>query len=183
MPALDNIPRPQLPAEPSLQNLTMETSTETLLTIQDQLDQASVGSLPKLYERRREAIMHVRHFWLTALLSHPAFSLIITASDTQLLRHLAHIDLTTYHNGFELSFTFGTNKYFSSTTLSKRYTHTDAGRTITPAKIAWSPPLKSPRTGFFYWLNDSRDSAQLGELIQEHVFPHAIELYFGTYDA
>lgn len=139
-----------------------------------------------IYDQRRYIILQTPNFWLTALLSHPALSLIVTSEDAMLLRQLTDLDVRlsdTNTADFDIVLTFSTNPYFSNETISKHYTCTDHhGRVVANMDVSWSDSHKSSKSGFFAWLcNDTRDSSHLGELIRQQIFTHAIELYFGTY--
>lgn len=154
-----------------------------------------------LYDRRKELVMNVNYFWLKALVNHPALSLVITDIDSRILRKLVDIDVVPVRSGFgghaedfEILFTFAANEYFENLCLVKRYTHSDEnGRSVGVDDIRWKGDWgerileKKGRFGgslsmFFRWIaEDTRDAADLGELIKKEVYPRAIEIYFGTY--
>lgn len=172
---------------------------------------ATPPPLLELYHTRRQITTHIPSFWLTVLLSHPAFTLIVTACDAHVLRHLVDVDIqpvetATHHTDFQLVLAFDTaNPYFSHTRLVKTYLHSDNnGRVVGIAAVTWNATqqqqpqhenshFQSPHdddvldpshlsSGFFHWLlQDSNDSANLGELIRDTIFPNAIDLYFGTF--
>lgn len=160
---------------------------------------SSSSPLRELYQRRRLVIDKIPTFWLSVLLNHPAFTFLVTSADTRMLHHLTDIDVrpvkhTSHPDDFEVVFAFTANPFFSSASLAKRYVHADEnGRVVHVAPIAWKSPPASLlpdssldstdlAAGFFDWLsNDHSDSSHLGELIRDQIFPHAIELYFGTY--
>lgn len=160
-----------------------------------------LGIRTALYDHRKELIMNVNYFWLKALVNHPALSLLITDIDSRILRKLVDIDIVNVHSGldahaddYEIWFTFAGNEYFEDTCLVKRYTHSDeSGRNIGVHDIRWKGDwgertlAKKGRFGaslstFFRWIaEDTRDAADLGDLIKREVYPRAIELYFGAY--
>lgn len=190
-----------------------ESRAALLLTIQEKIDDAMkhlvlvTTSLPMLksppfsehFHSRKQITQKVPGFWLSVLLSHPAFTFLISSADSHILQHLVDIDLRSaeqpsHADDFDVVFTFEPNSFLSSTTLSKRYMHSDTkGRVVGAASIVWksSPSAIFPDSsldsfditfGFFDWLsNDQTDSSHLGELIRDQIFPHAISLYFGTY--
>lgn len=181
--------------------MDFDSSTAALLMLQEQLDdinrdsQLSPRSRPHLsplhlpiFEQRKEVVINIQHFWLKALVSHPAFSHLITTPDAVILRELLDVDVTespansTNPEDFHLTFTFAANPNFSEEFLRKEYYHTDHGRVITQTPIEWSGKNQPPKYGFFSWLmSDTLDSNHLGSLIKNDVFPRAIELYLGTY--
>lgn len=154
-----------------------------------------------LYDRRKELVMNVNYFWLKVLVNHPALSLLITDIDSRILRKLVDIDVTfapaehyRHADDFEIVFTFASNEYFEDASLTKRYTHSDEdGRTVSVHNIRWKDDWEErifTRKGrtreslstFFRWIvEDTRDAADLGELIRREVYPRALELFFGTY--
>lgn len=187
-----------------------DPSNSTLLALQAKIDEAlahhlrspvlppplHTAPLAQLLDHRRELVLSLPSFWLTALLSHPALTLLISASDTQILSHLLDIELqhpsSTTNNShshphdFSLVFTFATNPFFSANTLIKSYSHSDKhGRVVGTPPIPWrthDPPPLLRDASFLRWISaDTHDSAHLGELIRDVIFPHAIALYFGTF--
>eukprot|EP00178_Gracilaria_changii_P027853 TRINITY_DN922_c0_g1_i1.p2 TRINITY_DN922_c0_g1~~TRINITY_DN922_c0_g1_i1.p2 ORF type:complete len:208 (+),score=42.43 TRINITY_DN922_c0_g1_i1:516-1139(+) len=139
--------------------------------------------LSSLYERRRQLTADVAHFWLTVLLSHPAFMLLITADDSKLLRSLRDVHVSDSSPAqFEIRFEFERNHVFKDQYLRKRYIYSEhTGRVVindTPTWLVDRPPV----SGFCAWLvSDTRDSSLLGELFKQHVYPNAIDLYFGNF--
>lgn len=152
-----------------------------------------------VYERRKEVVMNVKYFWLKALINHPAFSLLITDVDSRILRKLVDVDVApvlgaTHRDDFEIVFTFASNEYFEDQCLVKRYSHSDQlGRVVGTHNIKWKGSRASDLiarkdrgrdtlSGFFRWITtDTRDTSSLGDLFKQVVYPHAIELFFGTY--
>lgn len=152
-----------------------------------------------VYDRRKEVVMNVKYFWFKALINHPAFSLRITDVDSRILRKLVDVDVApvqgaTHPDDFEIVFTFASNDYFKDQCLVKRYSHSDQfGRVVGTHDIKWKgrngTDLIARRgrggdclSGFFRWIAaDTRDTSSLGDLIKQEVYPHAIELFFGTY--
>lgn len=157
--------------------------------------------LRELYQARSQILNDVPSFWMTTMLSHPAFTFLINASDTQVLRYLTDLDVlprpkSSHATDFDIVLTFKPNPFFSETRLVKQYIHSDHhGRVVTVAPVSWTfhddPSVCSGSiveasqlmSGFFKWITtDIADNANLGELIRDQIFPYAIDLYFGTYN-
>lgn len=185
----------------------------SLLELQDKLDDVNrdsefaIGPAKEkyalvreaLYDRRRELVMHVPHFWLKALTTHPALSLLITDVDSRILSKLVDVDVTPVHNrtylqGFDIVFTFARNEWFEDVSLVKRYNYTDErGRVVGVHPIRWKADKHraiaagkgapaAALSGFFWWIaEDTSDALDLGDLIRQEVHPRALELFFGTY--
>lgn len=192
-----------------------ESPAASLLAVQQKIEDAvnefarvnpsaTIAASPTfrdLYQTRRQILTDIPSFWLTAMLSHPAFTFLINASDTQVLRHLVDLDVLPRSKSinaadFDLVFTFTPNPYFSETQLVKQYIHSEHnGRVVTVAPVSWTfqnkldlneNPMVDPcqlTSGFFSWIStDTVDNASLGELIRDQIFPYAINLYFGTFN-
>lgn len=152
-----------------------------------------------IFERRKELVKQVNYFWFKALINHPAFSLLITDVDSRILRKLVDVHVAPVHGGnhrddFEIVFTFDNNEFFEDRCLIKRYSHSDQfGRIVGVHDIKWKGTKAADLvarkgrgadslSGFFRWIaSDTRDSSSLGDLIRHEVYPHAIELFLGTY--
>lgn len=168
-----------------------QNTSSMLLTIQEKIEEADRHHQQNvLFERRKEVVMGIKYFWLIALTSHPALSLLITAEDSKILCHLVDMDVTPpchqQTETFEISFTFSSNAFFFEQTIVKKYTHTDKqGRLVSTPSLTWKPQRHIPTNQyptFFTWLtNDAIDSRHLGELLRTEIHPRAIELYLGTY--
>ncbi|KXN66025.1 NAP-domain-containing protein [Conidiobolus coronatus NRRL 28638] len=70
-----------------------------------------------------EKLEGIPDFWLTVLKNHPKISEYITENDEKALKYLRNISVEhlTEEPGFQLTFTFEKNEYFTNETLTKTY--------------------------------------------------------------
>jgi len=74
-------------------------------------------------EKPEEDIKGVPKFWLTVLKNNPSIGETITENDEDALSFIKDIKCTLYENskGFEITFHFAENPYFTDTVLTKKY--------------------------------------------------------------
>lgn len=141
-----------------------ESPAASLLAIQQKIEDAfqeqahitnSTASIAsplfrELYQARSLILNDIPSFWLTTMLSHPAFTFLINASDTQVLRYLNDLDVlphpkSPHATDFDIVLTFKPNPFFSETRLVKQYIHSDHhGRVVTVAPVH-GPSTTIPR--------------------------------------
>lgn len=188
---------------------TVDSPTALLLATQERLNDVfkefthisvtskELKSAPfvDLFTQRCQIVKTIPNFWLTVLLSHPAFTFLITSTETQILRYCIDIDVrpnnpqASHPGHFDIVFSFAPNPYLcnDSLTLVKRYTYSDTtGRVVHFASHLSFTDTQTldydEDLGLLDWLaHDTHDSAHLGELIRDQIFPFAIELFFGTF--
>lgn len=139
----------------------------------------------------------IPHFWLRALISHPAIGALITGSDCARLAALEHVSCVQENEAdFEVIFTFGANAYFHNRQLVKSYRNREwSGLCIGGTDIRWKHGMH-PREdvaahlsfhygmvphSFFDWLAAPADPRLLGTLIRDQILPDAIPLFHGSW--
>ncbi|XP_022856241.1 NAP1-related protein 2-like isoform X3 [Olea europaea var. sylvestris] len=130
-------------------------SVEKLQEIQDELEKINEEASEKVleveqkyneirkpvYDKRSDVIKSIPDFWLTAFLSHPAFSELLTEEDQKIFRYLSSLeveDSKDVKSGYTITFNFNPNPYFEDTKLTKIFTFLEEGTTkITATSIKW----------------------------------------------
>uniref|UniRef100_A0A803L950 NAP1-related protein 2 n=1 Tax=Chenopodium quinoa TaxID=63459 RepID=A0A803L950_CHEQI len=101
-----------------------------------------------VYDKRNEIIKSIPDFWLTAFLSHPALSELVTEEDHKVFKHLTSIDVEDskdVKSGYSITFNFSPNPYFEDTKLTKTFTFLDEGTTkVTATSIKWKEGMGIP---------------------------------------
>ncbi|XP_038972944.1 NAP1-related protein 2-like [Phoenix dactylifera] len=94
-----------------------------------------------VYVKRNEIIQSIPDFWLTAFLSHPALSDLLTEEDQKIFKYLVSLDVEDCQDlksGYSIIFNFSPNPYFEDTKLVKTYSFTEEGvANITGTTIKW----------------------------------------------
>ncbi|PKI77996.1 hypothetical protein CRG98_001616 [Punica granatum] len=130
-------------------------SIEKLQEVQDELEKINEEASDKVleveqkyneirkpvYDQRNEIIKSIPDFWLTAFLSHPSLSELLTEEDHKIFKYLSSLeveDSKDVKSGFSITFHFNLNPYFEDTKLTKTFTFLDEGTTkITAPSIKW----------------------------------------------
>lgn len=117
-------------------------SMERLQEAQDELDKANEEANDKvleieqtymekrrpIYQRRNEVIQKIPEFWLTAFLSHPHLSDLLTEDDQKAFKYLQSVnveDLGDIKSGYKITFEFVPNPYFEDSKLCKVFRYVD----------------------------------------------------------
>lgn len=117
-------------------------SMERLQEAQDELDKANEEANDKvleieqiymekrrpIYHRRSEVIQKIPEFWLTAFLSHPHLSDLLTDEDQKAFKYLQSVnveDLGDIKSGYKITFEFAPNPYFEDRELCKVFRYVD----------------------------------------------------------
>ncbi|KAK6128238.1 hypothetical protein DH2020_038011 [Rehmannia glutinosa] len=160
-------------------------SIETLQEIQDELEKINEEASEKVleveqkyneirkpvYDKRNNVIKSIPDFWLTAFMSHPALSELLTEEDQ---KH------------------FKPNPYFEDTKLTKTFTFLEEGTTkITATSIKWKEGMGIPNgvaedkkgnkrshveESFFSWFNDSQHNGDIDEIQDEEADEEEFEM-------
>ncbi|XP_050224604.1 NAP1-related protein 2 isoform X2 [Mercurialis annua] len=158
-----------------------------------------------VYDKRNDIIKSIPDFWLTAFLSHPALSSLLSEEDQKIFKHLSSLEVEDFKDvksGYSITFNFESNPYFEDTKLTKSFTFLDEGTTeITATQIKWKEGMgvangvahekkgnKRPLTedSFFSWfcssehkemIEDMQD--EVAEIIKEDLWPNPLS-YFNT---
>ncbi|KAK9073180.1 hypothetical protein SSX86_007504 [Deinandra increscens subsp. villosa] len=130
-------------------------SIEKIQEVQDELEKINEEASDKVleveqkyneirkpvYDKRKEIIKSIPDFWLTAFLSHPVFSDLLSEEDQQIFKHLTSLEVEDFQDvklGYSISLSFSPNPYFEDTKLTKTFTFLDEGATkVTATSIKW----------------------------------------------
>ncbi|KAL9239529.1 hypothetical protein vseg_013841 [Gypsophila vaccaria] len=189
-------------------------SIEKLQEIQDELEKINEKASDEVlevekkyneirkpvYDKRNEIVKAIPDFWLTAFLSHPALSELVTDEDHKIFKHLTSIeveDSKDVKSGYSISFNFSPNPYFEDAKLTKTFTFLDEGTTnVTATPIKWkegmgiSNGVDSDKKGnkrtlldesFFTWFTDSQQDDEINdevaEIIKEDLWPNPLTYF------
>ncbi|KAG8071182.1 hypothetical protein GUJ93_ZPchr0006g45911 [Zizania palustris] len=130
-------------------------SIEKLQEIQDDLEKVNEEASDKVLEveqkyseirrpvylRRSDIIKTIPDFWLTAFLSHPLLSELLTEEDQKMFKYLESVDVDDskdVKSGYSITLNFSENPYFEDRKLTKTYAFADDGTTtINATHIKW----------------------------------------------
>ncbi|KAL2482437.1 NAP1-related protein 2 [Forsythia ovata] len=197
-------------------------SVEKLQEIQDELEKINEEASEKVleveqkynelrkpvYDKRNDVIKSIPDFWLTAFLSHPAFSELLTEEDQKIFRYLSSLeveDSKDVKSGYTITFNFNPNPYFEDTKLTKTFTFLEEGTTkITATSIKWKAGMGISNTvaeekkgnkrshaeeSFFTWFGDSQQKDdveeihdEIADLIKDDIWPNPLTYFFDEAD-
>ncbi|KAL5207987.1 hypothetical protein ABZP36_032422 [Zizania latifolia] len=175
-------------------------SIEKLQEIQDELDKVNEEASDKVLEveqkyseirrpvylRRSDIIKRIPDFWLTAFLSHPLLSDLLTEEDQKMFKYLESVDVDDskdVKSGYSITLNFSENPYFKDSKLTKTYAFADDGTTtINATCINWKEGMeiangnakkkgaKRPlvEESFFTWFTDT-ELKSLADSVQDEV--------------
>ncbi|KAG6391760.1 hypothetical protein SASPL_149519 [Salvia splendens] len=130
-------------------------SIEKLQEFQDELDKINEEASEKVleleqkyneirkpvYDKRNEIIKSIPDFWLTAFMSHPALSELLSDEDQKIFKYLINLEVEDCKDvkcGYSITFEFKPNPYFEETKLTKTFTFLEEGTTkISSTSIKW----------------------------------------------
>ncbi|XP_071685848.1 NAP1-related protein 2-like [Rutidosis leptorrhynchoides] len=130
-------------------------SIEKLQEVQDELEKINEEASDKVleveqkynvvrkpvYDKRSEVIKSIPDFWLTAFLSHPVLSDLLTEEDQKIFKHLTTLEVEDNKDvkmGYSITFNFSPNPYFEDSKLTKTFTFIDEGTAkVTATPIKW----------------------------------------------
>ncbi|CAA0836069.1 NAP1-related protein 2, partial [Striga hermonthica] len=177
-------------------------SIEKLQEIQDELEKINEEASEKVleveqkynevrkpvYDKRNNVIKSIPDFWLTAFMSHPALSELLTDEDQKIFKYLSNLeveDCKDVKSGYSITFHFKPNPYFEDTKLTKTFAFLEEGTTkITATSIKWKEGMGIPNgtaeekkgnkrshfeESFFSWFNDSQHNGDIEEIHDEQV--------------
>ncbi|XP_062030342.1 NAP1-related protein 2-like [Rosa rugosa] len=155
-----------------------------------------------VYLKRNEIIKTIPDFWLTAFLSHPALSDLLSEEDQKIFKYLSSLDVEDFKDvksGYAIRFNFNENPYFEDTKLTKTFTFFDDGTTkIAGTTIKWKEGMgtanganhgkkgnKRPpaEESFFSWFSETeqKDIAEfqdeVAEIIKEDLWPNPLKYF------
>uniref|UniRef100_A0A0E0G8Q9 Uncharacterized protein n=1 Tax=Oryza nivara TaxID=4536 RepID=A0A0E0G8Q9_ORYNI len=191
-------------------------SIEKLQEIQDELEKVNEEASDKVLEveqkyseirrpvylRRSDIIQTIPDFWLTAFLSHPLLSELLTEEDQKMFKYLESVDVDDskdVKSGYSITLTFSENPYFEDKELTKTYAFADDGTTtINATSIKWKEGMeiangnakkkgsKRPlvEESFFTWFTDTEHKSladgvqdEVAEIIKEDLWPNPLKYF------
>uniref|UniRef100_A0A7N0VFU6 Uncharacterized protein n=1 Tax=Kalanchoe fedtschenkoi TaxID=63787 RepID=A0A7N0VFU6_KALFE len=179
-----------------LEKLNEEASDEVLV-----LEQKYNEIRKPVYQKRSEIVKSIPDFWLTAFLSHPALSELLTEEDQKIFKYLSALEVeeaTDVKSGYSIHFNFNPNPYFEDAKLTKTFTFLDEGATkVVSTPIRWKEGMglsngthegkgnKRPlnEESFFSWfsetpakdMDDIHD--EIAEIIKEDLWPNPLNYF------
>ncbi|KAH7302687.1 hypothetical protein KP509_23G082800 [Ceratopteris richardii] len=196
-------------------------SIQKLQEVQDELEKVNEEASEKvleveqkyneirkpIYQKRTDIIHGIPDFWLTAFLSHPALSEILTDDDQQVFKFLQSLDVEDFKDvksGYSITFTFQPNPYFEDTKLVKVFRFSDEGTTsISGTQPRWKDGMDftngrnhtigmkrpPPEESFFKWFTDTeqKDSSEgihdeIADIIREDLWPNPLKYFNNDQD-
>lgn len=190
-------------------------SIEKLQEIQDELEKVNEEASEKVmeveqkyseirrpvYVRRGDIIKTIPDFWLTAFLSHPLLSELLTEEDQKIFKYLDSVDVddSDVKSGYSIHLNFSENPYFEDKKITKTYVFADDGTTtINATSIKWKEGMGPAANGvtkkgskrplveesFFTWFGDTEhkrlaDGVQdeVAEIIKEDLWPNPLKYF------
>lgn len=175
-------------------------SIEKLQEVQDELEKINEEASDKVleveqkynevrkpvYDKRSEIIKSIPDFWLTAFLSHPVLSDLLSEEDQKIFKHLTSLEVEDCKDvklGYSITFNFSPNPYFEDSKLTKTFTFLDEGTTkITATSIKWKEGMGLPNgvahekkgnkrphedDSFFCWFSGTQQKDDMEEIHDE----------------
>jgi len=160
-----------------------------------------------LFKKRDDIITRIPNFWVTAFVNHPHISTLLEEVEEEALHYLTSVEVEEFEDiksGYKIHFYFGTNPYFSNTTLTKEFRLANTGDpTTSSTPIQWKEdpkstnPLKelhsqagslangegtsSKRKSktFFGWYMDTQNPSddETAEVIKDDLWPNPLHYY------
>ncbi|TQD92022.1 hypothetical protein C1H46_022426 [Malus baccata] len=156
-----------------------------------------------VYDKRNDIIKSIPDFWLTAFLSHPALSELLTEEDQKIFKHLTSLEVEDFKDvksGYAITFVFSPNPYFEDTKLTKTFTFLDEATKVTATSIKWKEGMGIPNgvnhdkkgnkrpqveESFFSWFSDSQHKDiledeihdEIAEVIKEDLWPNPLTYF------
>jgi len=100
-----------------------------------------------LFKKRDDIITRIPNFWVTAFVNHPHISTLLEEVEEEALHYLTSVEVEEFEDiksGYKIHFYFGTNPYFSNTTLTKEFRLANTGDpTTSSTPIQWKEDPKS----------------------------------------
>jgi len=196
-------------------DVTLVHSIEKLQEIQDELEKVNEEASEKVmeveqkyseirrpvYVRRGDIIKTIPDFWLTAFLSHPLLSELLTEEDQKIFKYLDSVDVddSDVKSGYSINLNFSENPYFEDKKLTKTYVFADDGTTtINATSIKWKEGMGPATNGvnkkgskrplleesFFTWFGDTENKRLLdgvqdeaAEIIKEDLWPNPLKYF------
>ncbi|KAI4346418.1 hypothetical protein L6164_007315 [Bauhinia variegata] len=188
---------------------------EKLQQVQEEIEQVSEEESEKVleieqkyneirkpvYDRRNEIIKTIPDFWLTAFLSHPTLSDLLSEEDQKVFKYLDSLYVEDFKDmklGYTITLNFKENPYFENTKLTKTLAFFDDEPTkITGTDIKWKEGMDVSNgvnhemkgnkrllaeESFFSWFSESQEEAieltdEVAEMIRDDLWPNPLKYF------
>jgi template-activating factor I len=139
-----------------------------------------------VYNKRNDIIRSIPDFWLTAFLSHPVLSDLLTDEDQKVFKYLDSLDVEDFKDvksGYSINFIFSSNPYFEDTKLTKVFRFSDEGTTsVSGTQPRWKDGMdltngviqdkeghkrSHVEDSFFKWFYDTQQKEAMDSLQDE----------------
>ncbi|KAI4352584.1 hypothetical protein L6164_006821 [Bauhinia variegata] len=172
-----------------------EEASEKILEIEQKYNEIR----KPVYDRRNEIIKTIPDFWLTAFLSHPMLSDLLSEEDQKIFKYVDSFDVEDFKDmqlGYTITFNFKENPYFENEKLTKTLAFFDDEPTkITGTAIKWkegvgaSNGVNRKRKGnkrpyaeesFFSWFSETPKEVaeftdEVAEIIKDDLWPNPLK--------
>ncbi|CAM6026857.1 unnamed protein product [Sphagnum balticum] len=195
---------------------------EKLQEVQDELERVNEEASDKVleveqkyneirrpvYNKRNDIIHNIPDFWLTAFLSHPVLSDLLTDEDQKVFKYLDSLDVEDFKDvksGYSINFIFSTNPYFEDTKLTKVFRFSDEGTTsVSGTQPRWKDGMdltngviqekeghkrSHVEDSFFKWFYDTQQKEamdgfqdEVAEVIKDDLWPNPLKYFNNEQD-
>ncbi|CAI9773740.1 unnamed protein product [Fraxinus pennsylvanica] len=184
-------------AQDELEKINEEASEKVL-----EIEQKYSEKRKPVYDKRNEIIKSIPDFWMTAFLSHPALSELLTEEDQKIFKYLTTLEVEEskdLKSGCSITFNFKPNPYFEDTKLTKTFTFLEDGTTkISSTSIKWKEGMAIPNgvneakgnkrshseESFFTWFSDTQHKDdiveihdEVAEIIKDDLWPNPLTYF------
>lgn len=183
-----------------------EEASEEILKVEQKYN----TSRKPLFKKRADIIKRIPNFWVTAFVNHPHISTLLEEVEEEALHYLTSVEVEEFEDiksGYKIHFHFGSNPYFTNSTLTKEFRLANTGDpTTTSTPIQWKEekgsvnPLKdlhapsnlangegtsskrkmrSENRTFFGWYMETQDPSadETAEVIKDDLWPNPLHYY------
>ncbi|XP_022889833.1 NAP1-related protein 2-like [Olea europaea var. sylvestris] len=184
-------------AQDELEKINEEASEKVL-----EIEQKYSEKRKPVYDKRNDIIKSIPDFWMTAFLSHPALSELLTEEDQKIFKYLTTLvveESKDLKSGYSITFNFKPNPYFEDTKLTKTFTFLEDGTTkISSTSIKWKEgkghsnfvdEMKGNKRShseesFFTWFSDTQHKDdiveihdEVAEIIKDDLWPNPLSYF------
>ncbi|CAA3030101.1 NAP1-related 2-like [Olea europaea subsp. europaea] len=176
-------------AQDELEKINEEASEKVL-----EIEQKYSEKRKPVYDKRNDIIKSIPDFWMTAFLSHPALSELLTEEDQKIFKYLTTLvveESKDLKSGYSITFNFKPNPYFEDTKLTKTFTFLEDGTTkISSTSIKWKEGMMKgnkrshSEESFFTWFSDTQHKDdiveihdEVAEIIKDDLWPNPLSYF------
>ncbi|XP_022868793.1 NAP1-related protein 2-like [Olea europaea var. sylvestris] len=167
-------------AQDELEKMNEEASEKVL-----EIEQKYSEKRKPVYDKRNDIVKSIPDFWMTAFLSHPALSELLTEEDQKIFKYLSSLEVEEskdLKSGCSITFNFKPNPYFEDSKLTKTFIFLEDGTTkISSKSIKWKEGMAMPNgvdetkgnkrshseESCFTWFSDTQHKDDIVEIHDE----------------